>query len=291
MRADTDAGRREGPVAGRARHLLKLSRPRFWLYLAGPVVVGVTFAAATPADLFDPDAVALFAYFLLPANVFLYGVNDVFDADVDVGNPKKGDREVRFEGDPVVVAAVVVSGLLGLVLFPAVDRTAWPWLAGFFVLGVEYSAPPLRFKTTPVLDSVSNGLYVLPGAAAYAAIAGTNPPLAAVAGGWLWTMGMHTFSAIPDVEPDRRAGIRTTATVLGEERAAVYCAACWLGAAAVFATLSGRLALLLLAYPVVIVAVHRSDVDVGRAYWWYPALNTLVGALITLGGLRGLLYG
>ncbi|MEF8862868.1 MAG: lycopene elongase, partial [Haloarculaceae archaeon] len=28
-----------------AGYLLRLSRPRFWLYLAGPVVVGVTFAA------------------------------------------------------------------------------------------------------------------------------------------------------------------------------------------------------------------------------------------------------
>jgi hypothetical protein len=35
---------------------------------------------------------------------------------------------------------------------------------------VEYSAPPLRFKTTPFLDSLSNGLYILPGVVAYAAI-------------------------------------------------------------------------------------------------------------------------
>ncbi|MFB6157702.1 MAG: prenyltransferase [Haloferacaceae archaeon] len=276
---------------GRLRYLLVLSRPRFWLYLAGPVVVGVTFAARTPAELFDPVAVALFAYFLLPGNVLLYGVNDVFDADVDVENPKKEGREVRFEGDPAVVAAVVAAGLLGLALFPAVDRAAWPWLAGFFALGIEYSAPPLRFKTTPVLDSVSNGLYVLPGAAAYAALAGTAPPLAAVAGGWLWTMGMHTFSAIPDIEPDRRAGIRTTATVLGEKRAYVYCAACWLSAAVVFSALSQHLALLLLAYPVVVFLIFWSGIDVARAYWWYPALNTLVGMAITLGGLWGLLHG
>jgi 4-hydroxybenzoate polyprenyltransferase len=278
-------------TASRARYLLKLSRPRFWLYLAGPVLVGVTFAADVPADLLALPAVVLFAYFLLPGNVLLYGVNDVFDADVDEANPKKDEREVRYRGQRFVVAAVVVSALLGVALLAATPAVAWPWLAGFFVLGVEYSAPPLRFKTTPLLDSVSNGLYVLPGAAAYAALAGVHPPLAAVVGGWLWTMGMHTFSAIPDIGPDRAAGIRTTATVLGEERSYAYCAACWLLAAVAFAGVAFELALLLLAYPVVVFLVYWSDVDVGRAYWWYPALNTLVGALITLGGLWRLVYG
>ena len=276
---------------GRLRYLLKLSRPRFWLYLAGPVVVGVTFAATSPPDLFAPLAVALFAYFLLPGNVLLYGVNDVFDADVDETNPKKDDREVRYGGQRFVVVAIAVAALLGVALVAASPPVAWPWLAGFFALGVQYSAPPFRFKTTPLLDSVSNGLYVLPGAAAYAALTGTHPPISAVVGGWLWTMGMHTFSAIPDIDPDREAGIRTTATVLGQERSYAYCAVCWLLAAVAFAALSFELALLLLAYPVVVFLVYWSGVDVGRAYWWYPALNTLVGALITLGGLWRLVYG
>lgn len=275
----------------RLRYLLKLSRPRFWLYLAGPVIVGVAFAAETPADLFAPVALALFAYFLVPANVLLYGVNDVFDADVDEANPKKDEKEVRYGGDLFVPVAVVASGLLGLGTFVITPPVAWPWLVGFFVLGVQYSAPPLRFKTTPFLDSVSNGLYILPGVAAYAALAGTNPPVAAVAAGWLWTMGMHTFSAIPDIDPDRAAGIQTTATYLGERRTYWYCAACWLAAAAAFGTLDWRAGALLLAYPLAVFGIVRSSVDVARAYWWYPALNTAVGMLLTLGGLWEVVYG
>jgi len=38
------------------RYLLKLSRPRFWLYLAGPVIVGVTYGAGTTADLLSVPA-------------------------------------------------------------------------------------------------------------------------------------------------------------------------------------------------------------------------------------------
>ena len=265
------------------RYLLILSRPRFWFYLAGPVVVGVAAAAETVPDLFLPVGFALFGYFLLPANVLLYGVNDIFDAEIDTENPKKTEREARWQGGPTVVASVVASGLLTVPLFVVAPSAAWPWLAGFLLLAVEYSAPPARFKTTPLLDSLSNGLYILPGIAAYAAVAGTQPPALAVVGAWLWTMGMHTFSAIPDIEPDRRAGIRTTATWLGERRTYGYVAVCWLAAAVAFAVVDPRLGALMAVYPVFVAWVATSSVAVDRAYWWFPALNTAVGTLFTLG--------
>ncbi|WP_144903126.1 prenyltransferase [Halobellus captivus] len=281
---------RTGGITGRLRYLLTLSRPRFWLYLAGPVAVGATFGAETTADLFAPVTLVLFAYFLLPANVFLYGVNDVFDADVDADNPKKTEREARWRGDPSIAVLIAASAVLGVAVFGVAPLVAWPYLVGFFFLGLQYSAPPLRFKTTPVLDSVSNGLYILPGAAAYAAVAGAHPPLAALAGAWLWTMGMHTFSAIPDIEPDTEVGIRTTATFLGERRTLAYCLGCWLAAAVTFALVDVRIGLLLVAYPALVFVIYRSNVDVERAYWWYPIVNTAVGTVLTLGGLWRLVY-
>lgn len=270
------------------RYLLALSRPRFWLYLAGPVLVGVAYGASSVGDLLSPAALALFAYFLVPANVYLYGVNDAFDVDADAENPKKtGEdaREARYRGDPAVTAIVAVCGLAGAALLAVLPVRAWGWVVGFLALGYAYSGPPFRLKTTPPLDSVSNGLYVLPGAAAYVALAGRQPPALALAGGWLWTMAMHTFSAVPDIEPDRRAGLRTTATALGERATLAYCAVCWLLAAVLFGLLDPRAGVLLSLYPVLAVAVAETDVDVARAYWWYPAVNAVVGAVLTLGGL------
>jgi 4-hydroxybenzoate polyprenyltransferase len=275
----------------RAVYLLKLSRPRFWIYLAGPVLVGAVFGASSLPELLSAPTVALFAFFLLPANVLLYGVNDVFDADVDRANPKKDDREVRYGGQRFVLVAVVTSGLLGLVLVPLLPLGALAWVAVFYALGIGYSAPPIRFKTTPVLDSVSNGLYLAPGAAAYVALAGSQPPALAVAGAWLWTMGMHTFSAIPDIEPDRAAGIRTTATLLGERRTYAYCLACWALAALSFGALDLRLGALFLVYPTLVAGIATATIDVSRAYWWFPAINTAVGTLFTMGGLWPLVYG
>jgi lycopene elongase/hydratase (dihydrobisanhydrobacterioruberin-forming) len=281
----------ETTATDRAAYLLTLSRPRFWLYLAGPVLVGVAYAAGSLSELFAPAAIALFAYFLLPANVYLYGVNDVFDREIDAANPKKGEKEARYRGQRVVPVAVAVTGALALALLPLLPTAAWPWIGGFLLLGAAYSAPPIRFKTTPLLDSVSNGLYIMPGAAAYAAVAGAQPPALAVLGGWLWAMGMHTFSAIPDIEPDRETGIRTTATVLGAERTYAYCGACWLAAAVAFGALDYRLGALMAVYPLLVGAIATSSVAVDRAYWWFPAINTVVGAALTMGGLWVMLYG
>lgn len=273
------------------RLLLDRSRPRFWLYLAGPVLVGAVYGASQPADLVSPVVVVLFAYFLLPGNLFLYGVNDVFDADVDRTNPKKAGRERRYRGDRLTRVSVIASALLGLALVPVVPPQAVPWIVGFLVLGAAYSVPPIRLKIRPPLDSLSNGLYILPGAAAYAALAGTAPPLLAVVGGWLWTMAMHTFSAIPDVEPDRRAGIRTMATVLGTRYASVYTGLTWLLAAGVFAVLDLRLGAIFLVYPLLSAVIGLADVPTDRAYWWYPAINAAAGMALTFGGLWGLFYG
>ena len=279
------------PADSRVGYLLRLSRPRFWLYLAGPAMVGVVFAVESTAELFSPLTVGLALYFLVPANVFLYGVNDVFDVDVDEENPKKDDREVRYEGGRDVVAVVLLGGVLGVAVLPVLSTRAVVAMLVFLALSIEYSAPPFRFKTTPFLDSLSNGLYLLPGVVTYAAVADAYPPTAALVGAWLWTMAMHTFSAIPDIEPDRAAGIETTATFLGAERTYAYCGVVWLGAAIAFALVDLRLGALLGVYPVFLVWVARSAVDVDRAYWWFPFLNTVVGMLLTMGGLWGLVYG
>jgi 4-hydroxybenzoate polyprenyltransferase len=251
----------------------------------------VVFGAASSEAVLSPLAVGLVAYFLVPANLFLYGINDVFDAEIDRGNPKKAGRETRYRGETRTLVAVAGSGALGLALLAVLPSIAAPYLLGFLVLGAAYSAPPLRFKTTPLLDSVSNGLYVLPAGVTYATISGTHPPLLALLGGWLWTMAMHTFSALPDIGPDRRAGIRTTATVFGETRTLGYCLGCWLLSAATFGLLDVRAGVLLLVYPLFVAGIVARNIDVDRAYWWFPAVNTTVGMVLTLGGLWGLLYG
>lgn len=273
------------------RYLFVLSRPRFWLYLAGPVLVGAAYGAPSLERLLSPAVGLVFLYFLLPANVYLYGINDLFDTDTDQYNPKKENRETSYRGGRLVPGAVIVTGVVLLPVAAMVPARTWGYLGGWALLATAYSVPPFRLKGRPYLDSLSNGLYVLPGFAAYTALAGTHPPLAAVVGGWAWAMAMHTFSAVPDIEPDRTAGLETTATRLGERGALRYCGLLWGVAALAFLALDWRLGLAFGTYPILLAAVRRSGVSVDRAYWWYPAVNTVVGGLLTIGGLWRLVYG
>lgn len=272
------------------RSVLHRSRPRFWLYLAGPTLLGLVYGASEPADLARPIAVVLLVYFLVPANVLLYGVNDWFDADIDRLNPKKGTREAAAGVGRTTAVAVVLSGLLLAVPLVAVDHGARPWLVGFLVLAVAYSVPPVRLKRRPFLDSASNGLYVLPGVAAFVAVSGEAVPLAVLAGGWLWTMAMHTYSAIPDIPHDRAGGVRTTATVLGRRGALAYCGSLWLVAALIVGAHALPAGVVLAVYPALVGAIALTAVDVGRAYWWFPWINAGLGMALTLGGLWGLIH-
>ncbi|MFW6448374.1 MAG: prenyltransferase [Halobacteriota archaeon] len=278
-------------MAGLSRRLLRRSRPRFWLYLAGPTLLGVVYGVDDLGGLLRPEALVLLAYFLVPANVLLYGVNDWFDADIDRFNPKKGTHEAPAGVGTATKAAVVASGFLLAVPLAMVQSDARPWLLGFLVLALAYSVPPVHLKRRPFLDSISNGLYILPGVGAFVALTGEFVPLVVLGGGWAWTMAMHTFSAIPDVPHDRAGGVRTTATVLGPRGALVYCATVWLLAATLMGLHAPTAGAVFAVYPVVVVAIVLLGIDVDRAYWWYPWLNATLGMVLTLAGLWGLTHG
>lgn len=269
------------------RYLLSTARPRFPPYLGGTALVGVVWGGTVGGSLLDPVAVAVVLYFLVPANLFLYGVNDRFDAATDERNPRKGEEgpEVRYRDDDRADAAILASGFLGLPFGLALPPLGVLALLSFLGLAVAYSVPPVRLKDRPILDSVSNGLYVLPGVVGYAAVAGEAPSSLVVLAGWFWTMGMHTFSAIPDVERDREAGITTTATLFGEVDALTYVVACWIAAVVAATSHAPALGLLFMVYPALGGFVGARSVAIERAYRWFPAINGVVGMILTLAGL------
>ncbi len=244
----------------------------------------MVLAAPDRAALLTLQNLAVLLYFLLPANIMLYGVNDYFDRDIDEDNPKKQGKEARYR-DSVVTNTFVLASLLAAVpLSIFLDSTGWA-LAAFVLLSVSYSAPPFRFKARPFLDSVSNGLYIIPFVVAYTEVSGSFPPLALILGGWFWSMAMHTFSAIPDIEPDRKNGVSTTATFLGRDYTYVYCGSFWMLASisvSIYSTLGG---LLLSLYVPLLAGFYLSGMSDSEAYWYYPYINAGVGAFCTLASL------
>ena len=103
-------------------------------------------------------------YLTLPANLLIYGVNDLYDVDTDRLNPKKRDYEKLLQPGQRrgLVIAILALNLPFLALVPFLPH-AWPWLLLFVLTGVGYSMPPVRAKSRPVLDAAFNILYVAPG--------------------------------------------------------------------------------------------------------------------------------
>lgn len=273
-------------------YLLKLSRPRFWLYLGGPAILGLILGAENISQLYTFENLILFLYFLIPANILLYGINDYFDRDIDKDNPKKEDKEEKYRDNTFTNAVIGFSTALSIpVTLMLLPREAFPAMIAFLGLSGAYSAPPLRFKKRPFLDSLSNGLYILPLVVTYTTLTQSFPPLEIIIAGWLWTMAMHTYSAIPDIFPDRKAGIETTATFLGRKKTYIYCTVVWMLSAFFSGFWNVWTGILISIYPILCVSFYFSDLSDSEAYWYYPYINAFIGMVLTIAGLWVLING
>ena len=262
------------------RDLLRVSRPRFWMYLLGPFMVALAATSLRP----PVEVWLLGLYLTLPANLLIYGVNDLYDAETDRLNPKKRDYEHLLQDSerPRLVVAVLALNLPFLGLVPLLPN-AWPWLLVFLVTGVGYSMPPLRAKSRPILDSAFNLLYVAPGFAAYATLSGQQPPVAVVVAALLWCMAMHAYSAVPDIAADRAAGVPTVATLLGARRTLACCGGAYVAAAALaFSSVGWFAAVAGLVYLAMIILSLRTrrPAALFMLYRCFPLLNTAIGAAL-----------
>jgi 4-hydroxybenzoate polyprenyltransferase len=223
-------------------------------------------------------------YFLLFANIYLYGVNDLFDLDTDLLNPKKAGPERTAAGAVRLLAASAAASALAAIPL-ALDPTAAALVALYLALSTAYSAPPLRLKARPLLDSYSNWLYIVPAALGYYLSSGRLPPAWVWAAGVAWTAGMHALSAVPDIEADRRAGVKTVAVALGARGTMVFVAANWLAVALILTARDPLMAPSLL-YPAIALYLALRPHLVPTWYWRFPAINAAMGALAFLYATR-----
>jgi 4-hydroxybenzoate polyprenyltransferase len=223
------------------RALFVSSRPLSWVNTAFP------FAAAYLVTTREIDATLIVGtiFFLIPYNLAMYGINDVFDYASDVQNPRKGGVEGALLSPdlhrPVLIAAAVttIPFIVALVLLG--DWRSDIVLAISVFAVIAYSAPVLRFKERPVLDSITSATHFVSPAVYAVALAGVVPHVPAVlllAAFFCWGMASHAFGAVQDIPADREAGIGSVATVLGARPTVIGAAALYL-LAGVLAGLSG----------------------------------------------------
>lgn len=277
--------------------LIATSRPRFWLYVLGPFLVG-SAAGYVPSTSCSPLLFVLFSltflYFTFPANFFIYGVNDIFDYETDVQNAKKQGYETLVPPDQrrSVAHSLLLTNLPFLVvlfilalLFAPNPLATCAGLGTFLFFSFFYSAPPIRAKTKPFLDALFNILYLFPAVVGWTLLApaGAHFSWLAFLGGTLWCMAMHAYSAVPDITADTRAGFSTIATVLGLQKTLLFCGVLFATSAFITHLFFPFIGLFIgIPYLWLILTSLRAKTEAGVrvVYQRFPLINTLVGALL-----------
>ena len=280
---------RPTPLAVR---LFVASRPLSWINTAYPFAVAVL---ATGGGI---DAVWVIGtlFFLVPYNLLMYGINDVFDYASDLANPRKGGAEGALLPAATHRAVLWWAVLLPVPLVAALvvlgSPLSWLVLALVLFFVVAYSAPGLRFKERPVLDSFTSAMHFV-GPAVYGLSLTAHPldvpVLAMLAAFTLWGMASHAFGAVQDVIPDREGGIASIATVLGARRTVRAAIAAWAAAGLLMllVPLPGTLAALLAVPYIALAWPYRSVSDAAsgvanrgwRRFLW---VNYAAGFVVTM---------
>lgn len=291
------------------QELIKISRPRFWIYLLGPLLIGRVGGLShlqstwgmpymTMLGMYLTPIMWFFAllaldYFTFSANLWVYGINDLADGDTDALNEKKNWYESAVDQSRVSELQrkiLLFNGIEGLLLLWVVvyvqlfvfsDIYRWTgalalvlfWLSSYF-----YSSLPIRAKAHPIVDGVFNVLYILPSVIGRHMAWNSIDWFSWVAFGaaWLWAMAMHAYSAIPDIEPDAQAWLTTTAVLFGKTGTLVYCV--WLRFVACMTAYKviGMYAIIMWIVYLSLVFVTML-VDTMRIYKRFPIINWVLG--------------
>jgi 4-hydroxybenzoate polyprenyltransferase len=210
------------------RFLIQVSRPIIWPVL--PLVYGLGLNASHG----EVNAAAIVQMILLtfPMNLVGCGLNDLYDYESDRRSPRRRavwGAVVREEDRSLVTRAV--WSMIPLILLGACLTRNWINITATVLLVAVawmYSAPPLRLKERPPLDSLANGLgyFLLPFVMGYSLAA---DPRAMPLRYYLLAFcvcGIHSLATAADYEADLAAGHRTLAVAFGRRTAAaVACAA------------------------------------------------------------------
>ena len=268
------------------------SRPLSWVNTAFP------FAAAYFLSTREIDATLIIGtiFFLIPYNLAMYGINDVFDYESDLRNPRKGGVEGALLDTrmhrPTLIASVVTTVPFVIYLVVVGSPLSWLVLAVSLFAVVAYSAQGLRFKERPFLDSLTSSTHFVSPAVYGLVLAGAvfTPQLWAVLGAFfLWGVASHAFGAVQDVIADREGAISSIATVIGARATVRFAVIAYLagGVLLLFSSWPGPLAaLLVLPYATVCApfwnVTDAASETANRGWRRFLLLNFITGFLVTM---------
>ena len=273
--------------------IISSSRPISWINTAFPY--GVAYLLITGE--LDANFWVGTIFFLFPYNLLMYGINDVFDYQSDLANPRKGGVEGALL-EPRLHRATIASGVL--LSLPFIAFLLWAGdlrsdliLAATIFTVIAYSLRGFRFKEIPFLDSATSASHFAGPLVFGLSLAGVNPflgtALLIVASLFLWSMASHAFGAVQDVKADREANIGSVATSIGAKWTVRFSFVLY-AMAALLLVVAGQpiaiAAIALIPYLGILLPYwNLPDDDCEKANWGWKSflwLNIFAGAVVSL---------
>ena len=205
--------------ASLTKQLFWASRPVSWINTAYPFGMAYWFITRHLDGVFWVGTL----FFLIPYNLLMYGINDVFDYESDIRNPRKGGIEGSVLHPKWHRPTLLVSFLLPVpflvYLFANSTLVSASVLALITFTVIAYSAKGLRFKEIPVLDSITSASHFAGPMVVGFAFANfnlwTGTSIKLTTAFMLWGMASHAFGAVQDIRSDREGKLASIATSFG----------------------------------------------------------------------------
>lgn len=121
-------------------------------------------------------------------------------------------------------------------------------------------------------------MYAIPGFIGFYLFTNNNIPTEFIYISFAYTTAMHLFSAVPDINSDKKANLKTTAVTLGERVSLLICLILWFSISIILIRLNILIFFVSLIYSILVFLVLFKFRKVDRVYW-VPYINTIVGFL------------
>ncbi|MBW3012513.1 UbiA family prenyltransferase [Candidatus Woesearchaeota archaeon] len=209
--------------------IVKISRPLGWVIAVAVYFVGLVLSKSHMGLLQFLQILTL----TLPFCFFLYGINDIYDYDSDKINPRKGNyiygAKIKKNEIPVIKSLAWIFVLPFVIVASFINFYNLLYALILVLVAYFYSAPPLRFKEIPFVETISNSfiLYLV------VVLGYTNSAVP-----WqlpyqvyfflLVATGFNAYHTIVDFDSDLKAGHKTFGTRFGKRATAGFSFLCCL---------------------------------------------------------------
>lgn len=264
--------------------LVEISRPTSWLYIFGPFLIGVAAGYNGLDFTFSevPTLVVAGIYFLVPANMYMYGIEYFRTSN-------KNEDKPALMKVLVVITLLFIASLIYLLLVSENWATVSA-LAIFLVLGYGHSSLPIKLTTRLSVGLVCSVVFLIPGLVSYSIMVGAFPPPLFIIAAAAWCIATHLFSAILTIKSDKKSSTQTIATVIGRNKAIIISALFYVSSLAIIYPKFKSFVLIgVISYLVMIFALFlaKDKDDILTIQKLFPYTNMLLGVLFMMTALIG----